>query len=104
MSKIRVFDHKGRFIKSIGRKGQGAGEMQEVTCMVVDRNDDLIVVDRMSRRVTRFSNMGEEVKTYLISEESIISPWTVRPLGRERYLLYYQVGSGSPFLPKLRIR
>ncbi|MCG8607346.1 6-bladed beta-propeller, partial [bacterium] len=45
-SKVRVFDHKGRFIKSIGRKGQGAGEMQEVTCMVVDRNDDLIVVDR----------------------------------------------------------
>ncbi len=97
MSKIRVFNQYGQFIKSIGRKGQGPGEMQEVMCMTIDHNDDLIVVDRMSRRFTRFSKMGEEFTTYPMPDNSFIDPWIILPLGLELYALQYRVREDSKY-------
>ena len=89
MSKIRMFNNKGEFIKYIGRKGQGPGEIQEVTCMTVDHNDDLIVVDRMNRRFTRFSTMGNEFKTYMFQAQ-IIDPWQIFSLGTEKFIIYHR--------------
>jgi len=97
ISEIKIFTKNGHFIKSIGKKGQGPGEIQEVTCMVVDLNDDLIVVDRLNHRFTRFENLGEKFQIYSIPLKINIDPWAIYPLGPSNYLLYYHIRSN----PKL---
>lgn len=93
MAKIRVFNSTGKFLYAIGNRGQGPGEMQEVTSMTIDQNDDLIVVDRMNRRFTRFSKMGKEFKTYPMPDQSYISPWFIRQFTKHSFLLYYRIHS-----------
>ena len=90
MVKIRVFDKQGKFVKSIGRKGQGPGEMREVTCMTLDHNENLIIADRMNQRFTRFINMGEETETYSFVEKTWIDPWLICSLDSESYIFYYR--------------
>ncbi|MDE2729844.1 MAG: 6-bladed beta-propeller [Bacteroidota bacterium] len=57
---VRVFDANGEFVTTIGRRGEGPGEMQEIVSMHMDGDDRLIVVDRISRRLTIFTNMGKD--------------------------------------------
>ena len=65
LANIRIYDKMGVYIRSISRKGQGPGENQEITCMTIDNNNgDLIIVDRMNQRFTRFHNMGDTFKTF----------------------------------------
>lgn len=90
MSKIRVFNSHGKFIKSIGRKGKGPGEMQEVSCMTINQNEELIVVDRKNGRFTKFINMGEEIETYSFVENIGIFPYIIHYLNSESYIIYYQ--------------
>jgi len=57
---VRVFDASGQYLTTIGRRGKGPGEMQEIVGMHVDVDDRLIVVDRNSRRFTIFTDMGKD--------------------------------------------
>lgn len=97
MSKIRVFDEKGNFLNYISRKGQGPGEIQEVNCMTVDHDDNLIVVDRLNHRFTRFSNMGKDFITYRIPINTPIDPWFISPLGKDCYVIYFHVRSNNKY-------
>ena len=89
LAKIRVFDRNGKIITSIGKKGQGPGEILEATSMTVAPNNDLIVVDRLNRRITRYSNLGRKFKTYRFIEEHHIDPWNIFPLNSDLFLLNY---------------
>lgn len=93
-SKIKVFDKNGNFIKSIGKKGKGPGEMAEVSCMVVNSDDQLVVVDRLSRRVTVFSDLGEKFHTYPVPEQPIFNPWAVFPFEKNSYVFFAYQKSG----------
>jgi hypothetical protein len=93
MAKVRVFDENGKFIKSIGRRGQGPGEMLEITCMTVDHKDELIVVDRMNRRFTRFSNMGDSTKTFTFLPSINPDLFAILALTNDTYVLYFRMKS-----------
>jgi len=54
--RIKMFDREGRFIRHIGRWGQGPGEFNNVACFCVDAAGDFIVVDRLNKRFTRYSH------------------------------------------------
>ena len=71
---VRVFDASGEFVTMIGRKGTGPGEMQEIVGMHVDRDDRLIVVDRNSRRLTFFTNMGKDFSTESTVDKGFVTP------------------------------
>ncbi|MDE2826419.1 MAG: 6-bladed beta-propeller [Bacteroidota bacterium] len=47
---VRVFDESGQFVTTVGRRGEGPGEMREIVSMHVDDRDRLIVADRNSSR------------------------------------------------------
>ena len=85
---VRVFDASGEFVTMIGRKGEGPGEMQEIVGMHVDRDDRLIVVDRNSRRLTIFTNMGKDFSTESTVDKGFVMPNPILSLD-STYLLSY---------------
>jgi hypothetical protein len=49
---VRVFDAEGRLRSTLGRKGRGPGEYLDLSELMVMPTDSLVVLDRMSRRLT----------------------------------------------------
>ena len=60
---VRVFDESGQYVTTVGKRGEGPGEMREIVSMHVDDRDRLIVADRDSRRFTIFSDLGVQFET-----------------------------------------
>ena len=88
-SQIRVFDEKGKFLKYIGRRGQGPGEFIEISCILITTGGELLVSDRVNRRVTRFSLAGDYLASYRVSEKQPVAPRTLLPLGENAYVAKY---------------
>jgi hypothetical protein len=60
---IRVFDHSGKYLKTIGRKGQGPGEIGGASSMSLPPgSNELAVVDISNRRLAFFSTDGRFIK------------------------------------------
>ena len=57
-NRIQKLDSEGKFIKTIGRKGQGPGEFQAASSMDIDSEDNLFVFDMRSRRIEVLSPDG----------------------------------------------
>jgi len=57
-SEIKVFDKKGDYIRTFGRKGQGPGEFERITNMQIINQDDLLVYDGNTKRLSYFSLDG----------------------------------------------
>jgi len=87
VNKVRVFTEEGKFIKYIGKTGQGPGEFQYISSITIDSNDELIVTDPLNMRITRFSNMGEKYKCYRLSGH--IGVRKIARLNSDEYILYY---------------
>jgi hypothetical protein len=62
-NRIQKLDSEGKFIKTIGRKGQGPGEFQRATSMDIDKDNNLFVFDLGSRRIEVLSSEGKPVST-----------------------------------------
>jgi len=58
-TRIQVFDRNGRFLKSLGKKGQGPGEFQSPVFIRVSNNDELYVVDITRRCISVFTRRME---------------------------------------------
>lgn len=87
--KIRVFNRDGKFIKYIGKNGQGPGEMLNVSAIAIDHNDDLIVVDGMNRRFTRFTELGDKNETFPLPVNRFAGTREIIPIDEQNLLLYY---------------
>lgn len=61
--KIRVFDTRGKLLRTFGRMGQGPGEFRGPGRMKVMPDDVLVVYDVLSRRFTYFTLNGKVLKT-----------------------------------------
>lgn len=60
---IRVFDPSGRYLRTVGRKGQGPGELQGAVAIHYDGMDRLWVVDVGNDRYEVFSPTGEHIRS-----------------------------------------
>lgn len=61
-SNVRVFDEKGGFLKTIGRKGQGPGEFQYPVYIQIIADNELCVVDYLGARAVYFSLEGDYLR------------------------------------------
>lgn len=61
---IRSYDAAGHYLRTIGQRGQGPGEFQSFTGMTINRQDEIITLDRGNARFTRFSPEGKELDTH----------------------------------------
>ncbi|MXW83111.1 MAG: 6-bladed beta-propeller, partial [Rhodothermaceae bacterium] len=89
---VRVFDANGRYVTTVGKRGEGPGELQEVFGMHVDGDDRVIVADRMSRRLTIFTDMGKSFTTKSLAEDGrTIAPRPILSLDNSFVLKYVKL-------------
>jgi hypothetical protein len=62
-NRIQKLNSEGKFIKTIGRRGQGPGEFQAATSMDIDKDNNLFVFDIGSRRIDVLSSEGKPLRT-----------------------------------------
>ncbi len=67
--KVKVFDSTGRYIHSIGKPGQGPGELGMATGLLFNADGMLLVEDATNRRLAVFKPTGEFVKNISFSEK-----------------------------------
>ena len=56
--RVQVFDSAGVYKRTIGRQGQGPGELQNGFSLDIAGNGDVYVLDRVKRSVERFDSQG----------------------------------------------
>jgi DNA-binding beta-propeller fold protein YncE len=57
--RVVVFDAKGEYIRTIGRPGEGQGEMQHPSGITVDKQNNVYVLSRRQNKVMIFNPKGE---------------------------------------------
>lgn len=75
-AELRVFDKTGRFVRTIGRNGQGPGEFQDITDVIVRPHDSLFVVDMRQRRFTSLGPDGSVASTSPLKPPFTSSPFS----------------------------
>lgn len=67
---IKVFDPEGRWVRSIGRKGEGPGEFQNIGEIALLPDDRLLVLDWEAHRVSLFDQEGRFLSSHKFSNWS----------------------------------
>jgi hypothetical protein len=60
---IRVFDQDGKFLRTIGRKGQGPGEFTGIQSIQITPNKELMLYDNVQHRLVYFSLAGQFIRS-----------------------------------------
>lgn len=66
--RIQVYDSRGKYIRTIGSKGQGPGEFNFLEQIDLDLNGKISTFDVNSRRISIFSTNGLLIKDFLVTE------------------------------------
>jgi len=128
---VKVFDMNGKYLKPIGKKGQGPGEFQSPLTLMITRQNKLVVED-IARALSFFSLEGKFIRNLstakiralsfdIDSEGNMIANVIVREKENPRYELrkfdselnfLYALGSSplpsvsragfNPFMPTIR--
>lgn len=62
--KVKVFDTQGRYLRSLGAKGEGPGEFQRIGAMDFLPDGRLLVLDYRAQRTSLFSPEGEYLHSH----------------------------------------
>jgi hypothetical protein len=68
---IKVFNSRGQFLRIIGRRGGGPGELGLPVLMVLYKRSELAVYDAEARRLSLFSTQGTYLRSYSTATFSI---------------------------------
>jgi len=82
--KLKIFDASGRFLRAVGKRGQGPMEWQGPTSLFFGKDGVVVVGDFINNRISRLSSAGE------FGEESPMGKWrssVIRTDERGRILL-----------------
>jgi hypothetical protein len=61
---IKVFNSDGIFIKTIGAKGSGPGEFQNIASLAITEDGTLLVMDQKLRRTSLFDTSGRFLRSF----------------------------------------
>jgi hypothetical protein len=67
-NRAQVFDASGKYLRTIGRKGQGPGDLDYPLCLSVNRTSDELLVLQGFRRLSFFRTGGSFVRQLNISD------------------------------------
>jgi hypothetical protein len=77
---VRVFDAAGKFVRAIGRSGQGPGEINLPCWIDLGPGGELFILDGMNMRISRFGKDGTFIKSFRM--EKFASLVRIDGLGR----------------------
>jgi hypothetical protein len=60
--KIKVFDKTGKFLRQIGKPGQGPGELGMPANIQFTRDNNLLITDALNQKLSLFELSGEHIK------------------------------------------
>jgi sugar lactone lactonase YvrE len=66
--RIQVFGPDGKYVRTIGRRGQGPGEFESLSSICIDRQGNVHVLDSAQRRIQVFTPRWEVLKTTPITK------------------------------------
>jgi len=66
---IKVFNHNGDFLKTIGKKGQGPGEFAMPISLAITPSQNIIVNDMGQRKILFFDAEGNYIKQLSIADK-----------------------------------
>jgi hypothetical protein len=89
--RIQKYDETGRFIQTIGRKGQGPGEFEFPLDFFIDARGNIYVNDR--REIKKFDNKGVFSNSYPVA--GFINDFYVNPEGNVFAFMDLTIGQGS---------
>ena len=92
---VRVFDASGQYVTTVGSRGEGPGEMQDIIGIHVDDQDRLIVSDHMLARFTIFTDLGNSHETNAFEVERTIYPTPILSL-EDSFVLKYVKSRDDP--------
>ena len=62
-TQIRVFDTNGKFLRTIGRKGQGPGEFTGIQSIQITPHNELMLYDNVQNKLVFFSLAGQFIRS-----------------------------------------
>lgn len=86
---LRVFDADGRFVRTVGREGEGPGEFQRVIGMAWGPDGHLWLADPSNNRLSVVDTAGSSVTSHPTIGGVIVQPW---PGGFDRSGHFYTYG------------
>ncbi|MCJ7681148.1 MAG: 6-bladed beta-propeller [Candidatus Aminicenantes bacterium] len=69
---IKVFDRDGGYLRTIGKKGQGPGELNTPVSLILTPEKELMVEDALNRRLVFFSREGEFLRNVSVADRTSI--------------------------------
>ena len=67
---VRFYDARGKYIRSLGRRGNGPGEFREISNIFVGNGDSLIVLDASRSIISVFDSRDSLRRTFPLSAEA----------------------------------
>ena len=91
---IKVFDRNGNYVKTIGKKGQGPGEIGRTNYVSITSENEIMVLDGGNRRLAFFTLEGEFLKN--ISTAKMFLMQAEIDSGGDIIGLHYVLGKENP--------
>jgi hypothetical protein len=66
-NRIQKFDQKGNYLLTIGRKGEGPGELLKVWDIELDSKGNIVVFDWMTNRISTFNGQGQLMGSFKVN-------------------------------------
>lgn len=98
-NKIKKFSAMGVYLSSIGKKGEGPGEVKSIICFCITPNDDILVYDNMNKRLTLFNNNFKDYDILKPSLNIYLKPQYILPFSNSSFIVINYVSSAE--IPEL---
>jgi hypothetical protein len=70
---LRLYDAEGRFVRAVGRVGDGPGEYRTPVAIAVMQDGRFLLLDRLNRRLTVYESSGDFAETWPIPHYNVTS-------------------------------
>jgi len=94
---IYIFSKDGKYVRSIGRRGQGPGEYISIICIDIDNDDNIYIYDNTIRRFSIFSYQGKLIGEFSFRVSSTVSDFFMFKITQNNEILVNAPARGFYF-------
>jgi len=81
LNNIKVFDHSGDYVRTIGKQGQGPGELNMPTGIQITPEGELMVEEVLNRRLSFFTPEGKFLRSTSTADKTSLTGLIIGPKG-----------------------